>query len=63
MPAAFSFTLLGSINITGNASKDIASINAQLDEADAKMGETEAATGKVNMAALAMGGTHPGGVT
>ena len=50
------FTLLGSIDITGNASKDIASINAQLDEADAKMGETEAATGKVNMGAVAMGG-------
>lgn len=50
------FTLLGNINITGNASKDIASINAQLDQADAKMGETEAATGKVNMGAVAMGG-------
>ena len=50
------FTLMGSIDITGNASKDIASINAQLDEADAKMGETEAATGKVNMGAVAMGG-------
>ena len=58
------FTLLGRINVTGNADKDIANLNKWLDEAKSKLGVTE--EGSVNTGqALTVAGaaaTSAGGV-